>query len=355
MPEHLTWFAAAIVGEQTFWILPVAFAAVLAAAVYRLIGGQNKFVLSAGVASAIIALFAAGLTMQTYSIARNLGCALSLTTYVFGAKVSCQTDKFHAVVFAKPAGQELQTDDYEAHVPARAKPCPCVIIVHGGGWRHGHRSEYRDFDCWLSAQGYVVFDIDYRLANKKDCLFPAQLEDVTNAIDWVHEHASVYGGDPDCIALMGRSAGAHLALMSAYTQELSAVRCVVSYYAPTDLNWDYYHPGRPDVISTRETLENFLGRPPAGDHDRLYLSASPVEYVSTKCPPTLIFQGGHDQVVRTENAEFLKAKLQATGVPVQFVYLPFANHGFDWNQSSWHSQISRATLLNFFKKYLSSA
>jgi acetyl esterase/lipase len=275
------------------------------------------------------------------------------------------------VEFASPGGHSLRLDVYQpqrlsnneqpAHDQADSL-LPAVIVLHGGAWSRGVKSDFVEYDRWLAAGGRVVFDAEYRLADSTQ-RFPAQLEDVNRAIVWVKRHAAQYHVDPARIALLGRSAGGQLALLAAYTAgdpsyqsaadvtQDTRVRAVISFYGPTDLAWDYAHPGRPDVIDTPHTLENFLGGSPATT-PQAYAAASPIEHVNAKSPPTLFLHGGHDQLVLAANVERIMPKLAAAHVPYVYIYLPWANHGCDYNFNGWSSQIIQAKLSQFLDTYL---
>ena len=116
-------------------------------------------------------------------------------------------------------------------------------------------------DNFLAETGYTVFDIDYRLADAS-VHFPAQIDDVATAVNWIKAHSVELKVDPQRIALLGRSAGAQMALAAAYRADLAGqplTKCVVSFYGPTDLAWDYANPVQPDVINARSVLSNYLG------------------------------------------------------------------------------------------------
>jgi dipeptidyl aminopeptidase/acylaminoacyl peptidase len=105
------------------------------------------------------------------------------------------------------------------------------------------------------------------------------------------------------------------------------------------------------VIDTPHVLENYLGGSP-NSAPEVYASASPTEHVSAQSPPTLFLHGGHDQLVRAENVERIMPKLEAAGVEVTYVYLPWANHGFDYNFNGWSSQIAQAEIDKFLDSHL---
>lgn len=90
---------------------------------------------------------------------------------------------------------------------------PAVIYIHGGGWCISDKKHLRYFCQNIAAGGYVVFNINYRLA--PDYAHPAQIEDVLAAMRWVRSHAREFGADPERIFLAGDSAGAHLASLAA--------------------------------------------------------------------------------------------------------------------------------------------
>ena len=119
------------------------------------------------------------------------------------------------IVYASPNGEALEADLYE---PAAAGgPAPVVICAHGGGWKGGLRRTYRFLGPWLATAGYLVLSIDYRLVRGLANRYPAAVDDVRAAIEYVREHADELGADPARIALMGDSAGGHLIALAGLT------------------------------------------------------------------------------------------------------------------------------------------
>lgn len=90
----------------------------------------------------------------------------------------------------------------------RPGPLPAVVYVHGGAFQNLSRDTHWLHALAWSRQGYVVFNIDYRLAPKHR--FPAGLQDVCTAALWVQARAHEFGGDPGCVGLGGDSAGGNL-------------------------------------------------------------------------------------------------------------------------------------------------
>jgi len=301
----------------------------------------------------ITALITVMPTVQALMLAQRRNIPLSFKEYFTGSAVS-DIRVLRDVRFTEVDGTPLELDVYSS--VKRHGHAPAVIVIHGGSWRTGRKSDVKHSSDWLASLGYVVFDVNYRLA-ADGARFPVQLHDVEKAIDWVRAQADEYGVDRSRIALLGRSAGAQLAILAAYRDgkrnslPTDEVRCVVSYYAPTDMEWDYMNPAIPDVIHAVEVLENFLGGAPV-EKKTSYMEASPTEQAKIHAVPTLLIHGQRDQIVRFENVQLLTSKLEAAKVPFEVVDLPWANHGFDVNPTGWASQISNAEVAAFLKRYL---
>ena len=373
-PSYYLWMAAVGVSEWSVWLLLAGLISLACGASALLIDRRSASAW-AGVTLSLVTIACAGVPIvEAHRVAAHRGVSLSWSRYLFGteqADALVTIDVQHDVEFAAPDGHPLRLDVYQPHYSTRREPhtdatsqplSPAVIVIHGGSWSGGTKSDFASYDRWLAAGGRVVFDVEHRLADGAQ-RFPAQIMDIKCAIAWVKSHAAQYHVDPERLALLGRSSGGQLALLAAYTandptlqlgscdaQETS-VRAVISFYGPTDLAWDYTHPGRPDVINTTHVLENYLGGSPTSA-PQAYASASPIEHVSAQSPPTLFLHGGRDQLVRAENVERIMPKLAAADVAVTYVYLPWANHGFDYNFNGWSSQIAQAEIGKFLDSHL---
>lgn len=237
-----------------------------------------------------------------------------------------------------------------------------VIVIHGGSWRGGAKSDFPAWNRWLTKQGYTVFDIDYRLTQPN---WQTSTGDVKCAVIWVKQNSAKFGVSPEKLVLLGRSAGAHLALLAAYTENNSDfvsscpnaqfdsnVKAVISFYAPTDLFWDYNNPSNERVLNGPVTLEKFLDGSPYQSNElrERYAKASPVSHISSQTPPTLLFHGGRDQLVFEQNLIFLDKRLKDENVPHKSIVINYAQHGFDFNFNGWGSQIAKKVLLDFLSQ-----
>jgi acetyl esterase/lipase len=220
---------------------------------------------------------------------------------------------------------------------------PVVLVLHSGGWDSGRRDEFNAFNAALARLGWVVAAMDYRLAPKHP--WPAQREDVLNALEHLREHAKRLAVDPEHVVLLGRSAGAHLALDFAYSTQDPAIQGVISLYGPADLRFAWEH-GRPDdVLDSLRLLRQFCGGEPGAGG--CFDEASPIRHVNAGSPPTLILHGRNDALVWHRQSERLRERLREQGVPQQFVSLPWATHGFDWAPQSPGGQAALYSIEHF--------
>jgi acetyl esterase/lipase len=189
----------------------------------------------------------------------------------------------------------------------------------------------------LASRGYAVAAVEYRVAPRHT--FPAAAEDVRSAVRYLRENAAEFGVDPNRIVLLGRSGGAQLALLVAYDGVDPSIRGVVSLYGPTDLVTAYHQPTPPRLIDVKDTLEKYLaGNPTTAETN--YRNASPVNFVGSETPPTLLVHGSKDNMVRPEQSQRLAARLKAASAEHLLLLLPWATHGFDFNMNGPGGQLS---------------
>jgi acetyl esterase/lipase len=228
-----------------------------------------------------------------------------------------------SLTFAAADGTPLSLEIYQ---PLKTGYYPAIVTIYGGAWQRGKPTQNATFNRYMTAQGYTVVAIDYRHAPRHR--FPAQLEDVQAALQLIVQQAATYEIDPTRIAVMGWSAGAHLAMLAAYQLNTIPIRAVISYYGPINLYKGYDDPPSPDPINTKAVLETFLGGSPK-QLPALYKSASPINYVRPNLPPTLLIYGDHDHLVKPVFGEQLYEDLRATGNKAIFIHIPWAEHAFD--------------------------
>lgn len=223
--------------------------------------------------------------------------------------------------------------------PPGIKPSSLAFIYnHGGGWCYLDKDlGTRPFFRHLVAQGHVVMDVAYRLCPPRG--LPAMVGDVKRAIVWLRSQAGRLGIDPERIVVAGGSAGAHLALLSAYSagdpvltpDELrgadTSVRAVVSYYGVADMYATQAAVNSPEIA-------RLLGGWPSEVPD-VYTLASPIHHIKRGSPATMLIQGTDDWYMPVESTRAMHQKLRDVGTPVVYVELPQTDHAFDFMLPSY--------------------
>ena len=256
---------------------------------------------------------------------------------------------------AGEGGRDLKCDVYRP--PGDVSGAPAVLLVHGGSWRQGDRSQLRGYGILLGRAGYVCVAPEYRLLG--EARWPAAIEDVKAAIRWVRASASSLGVDMNRIAIEGNSAGAHLALLAAGTpglaslegtggnpSESSAVAAVAAIYAPTL----FYAQGTERSSGGLPYLA--LDDAAASDESAAAL-ASPVAHVTSDFPPTFLAHGTTDTTVPVSASVRMYEELVAAHVPVEMHLYAEQPHAFD-AQPKFGRQVA-AEMLLFLDRYLPAA
>lgn len=212
----------------------------------------------------------------------------------------------------------------DLHLPQANGLRPVVLMIHGGGWSGRSRDDMDKVSAKLARQGYAVFNISYRFA--PEYVFPAQYQDLQQALGWITNHADEYRFDLDRVNAWGYSSGAHLAALLASadadslglgtkSDSLPSIRAVVAGGTPADLR---KYSGSPIVMP-------FLG----GDRDEIpqvYAQASPAFHISAGDPPVFLYHGTLDQLVEKEQASDYFRALQAAGVESELYLHRFWGH-----------------------------
>ncbi|MEO5874660.1 MAG: alpha/beta hydrolase [Streptosporangiaceae bacterium] len=214
------------------------------------------------------------------------------------------------------------------------KARPAVVLVHGGYWWGGDRSQMRTQGRAFAKRGYVTFAISYRLSTQ--AVWPAQRNDVGSAITRIRANAKKWGVDRSRIVVVGSSAGGQLATMEGvYGRGLSHVRGIVALSPVNSPLRGYTEGGRMDADgltkNLRRSIIQLLGCTPFPyDTDcwpRL-LDATPEQHASVGDAPMLIIHSAAD-FVGPEHSMSLKAALKSHGVPVTLVSIPGHLHGIE--------------------------
>jgi acetyl esterase/lipase len=267
---------------------------------------------------------------------------------------------YKGITYKMTEKQKLQLNVYE---PKREGLFPVIVFIHGGAWVIGHKDRSVDEKtCKLLANfGYVVYNINYRLLLTEVNAIPDMLSDIRSAIKFAKENAPAFNGDPERIFVFGRSAGAHLALLSTFTKDGPyfepdlgmhpkkdlSVKGVIVFYPPTDLKKLYtsFHS-----IADRTAMEKIIGGKPE-DNVETYQLFSPINYITeenaSNIPPVFIAQGMNDRMVHPDQSIKLHERLRKFNVTSVLLKLPTANHGFDRFLTGLNGQLVYKYLTQF--------
>jgi acetyl esterase len=230
------------------------------------------------------------------------------------------------VTFGHAAGVPLFLDlclPAQAPTPSIARR-PVVVLVHGGSWAHGDKSEWSGICHWLASEGFVAASIGYRLA--PEYVFPAGIDDVETAVRWLRSPAQVaeYSINPDRVGAFGGSAGGNLVSLLGVSATGAAgqgdhVEAVVELSAPIDLTSAGLE--QPDFYP----LElSYLGCT-SYDQCPQAVAASPIFHVAATDPPFFIAQST-DELIPLVQSQRFAAALRAKHVPTIFTTRPGDRH-----------------------------
>jgi acetyl esterase/lipase len=247
------------------------------------------------------------------------------------------------VTYRTVDGEQLKLDVYQ---PAtKGKNRPAVVIIHGGAWTIGDKAWFAPQGNQLAGRGFVAFSLNYRLAPAHT--YPAAVDDVDAAVEWVRKHAKEYGVDPKRIGALGGSAGAHLTGLLATVGKGSLTRghriaAAVSWSGPMD----FVSLAPATGTNAGGSINTFLGCPPDACPDK-HAAASPVTHVDKTDAPMLIVNSTMELVPQTQ-ADAMKAALDKAGVANQAIILPGTAHSRAYSNRVWDQTV--AFMENYLKK-----
>jgi acetyl esterase/lipase len=261
------------------------------------------------------------------------GLPVVFAVFSLGARAGDEPPKAASeqnIVYTKAGTEELKLD--VSRPEGKDGVFPAVILIHGGAWRAGNKSDVRGLVGAFTKHGYVVVAPQYRFCPKET--FPAQVHDVKAAVRWIKTNAKKYQVDPERVGAMGFSAGGHLALMLGLTGPKdglegdvaagapdSRVKAVVNYFGPTDL------AAKDIPVISKPLVKDFLGGTPEAKPEAA-AKASPLTFVSSDDAPVLTFQGTKDPLVPYTQAIKLADAMNTAGVAGRVELLIGASHGW---------------------------
>lgn len=242
----------------------------------------------------------------------------------------------------------METPVITPFIPKEKKSDAAVVIFPGGAYVF--RADHEGAGCanFLSDNGITAFVVDYRV---KPHFFPLPLLDARRAVRFVRANAEKYGIDKNKIAVMGSSAGGHLAAMaSTYTEAIdfedideidnegflpnAQILCYPVICHPTV-----------DGIAHEGSYKNLLGE----NYPALAKSLDPALNVTESTPPAFIWHTANDTAVNVINSYTYAANLRKNGVSCEMHVFPYGDHGLGLAENDPHVSQWSELLVNWFK------
>lgn len=236
------------------------------------------------------------------------------------------------LVYADAGQRPLHLD---AFLPKNTKrKTAAVLIVHGGGWRSGDRSQHIPLAQHLAAKGIAAFTVEYRLST--EAFYPAALFDVKAAVRWLKANAKALNVDTSKIALLGFSAGGQLAALAGVTSHLPklegdlgarAYSSKVNAVIDIDGTLSFVHPESWEAQNTSTVGASawWIGYPRTERLD-LWTEASPFEYAAQNRAPFLFLNSSVERM--HAGRDDFKKKMDELGVYTEIISFKDSPHSF---------------------------
>ena len=218
---------------------------------------------------------------------------------------------------------------------------PLVVGFHGGGWIAGDKSQimyiFSPIIQELRDQGYAVATVQYRFISES-ISFPAPAEDCIDALLYLKNNADKYNFDVNSIGVMGYSAGAQLAMLSAYAQNIFSatgetvdIKYCLSFAGPSTM---YGEELQDYSRNTLYLLEN-LFKGSYAEKEEQYKKGSAHYYINgdTKKVPLLLTHDEHDDVIPYSQSTAMYKKMTESNIPCELLTLNGIQHQIDFGRN----------------------
>jgi acetyl esterase/lipase len=237
---------------------------------------------------------------------------------LFGAQLLAQKKgetpyfKVSDIKYSQKA-KDPRLNSLDIYIPRKGSNSPVIVWIHGGVWTFGDKSDMDYKPEYFTSRGYIFISVNHRLS--PDARFPAHVQDIADAIVWIHNNLIHYSGDPSKIFLMGYASGAHLAALVSVKDHLlreagGSLAMIKGVVLLDGVGFDMAST-MPDAVSkVREWCVDTFGDSPEN-----WADASPVTYVKagSTAPPHLIIYAGTKSPTE-KDALLLSKKLSEAGI-----------------------------------------
>lgn len=237
------------------------------------------------------------------------------------------------LVYCNLTKHDLYVDAFYPKKTKR-KPLPAILIIFGGGWRSGNRTQHIPLAQRLAAKGFVCFTADYRLST--EALYPAAVHDLKAALRWMHANARQFNIDTNKIATLGFSAGGELAALLGTTQQNPAFEgsgcndktsSNVNAVVDIDGTLSFVHPdsGEGNDSKSISAATYWFGYTKSNNFN-LLKEASPLTHAGKNTPPFLFLNSSVDRM-HAGRDDFRKI-LDQYHIYTEVYSFPDSPHGF---------------------------
>ncbi len=283
------------------------------------------------------------------------GLFLLVSTLISSAQTNANFTRTEDVIYGRKFGTALTLDVFK---PAKPNGFGIIFVV-SGGWFSAHEAiNPAMFRAFLD-RGYTVFPVVH--GSQPKFIITEITEDMHRAVRFIRSNAAKYGINPDKLGVTGGSAGGHLSLTlgtqgakgkpdakDPIDRESSAVQAVACFFPPTDF-LNYGKPGEDGVgFGVLKGFKAAFG-PRVDDPEerkKLGREISPIYFVTSNTPPTLIIHGDADTLVPIQQAETFLKRAEDLGVKTELIVKKGQAHGW----KDWTSDF--ALFADWFDEYL---
>ncbi|MDO6416773.1 alpha/beta hydrolase [Sphingomonas sp. BIUV-7] len=288
--------------------------------------------------AAIAVLLAAGVTAHLLYVAVSNGARIDPLQTLSLRRLSDDAGPDESHVYSRPKGEPLRLDVYRGRKPQPRALNPVLVVIHGGGFARGSRTQGAANMRWYADRGWTVVSIDYRLARRDRPTWNLATRDVECALAWTATHAGPLGIDIHRLVLSGGSAGGSLALGAAYASNaersdpdcgphVPRVSAVVVKVPLIDAAGSWNEPRELQRLQ-QMLLSRYIGGSPQRFPAR-YAALDPTRFLRSDTPPTLILGGSDDPLVPPYGAVAFARKAKAMGRDVRHILFPYSGHDFN--------------------------
>lgn len=239
-----------------------------------------------------------------------------------------------AVTFTNVSYGDDPQQVYDLYLPEgrTAETTKVIVIIHGGGWTSGDKSDMAASVAFVQAfhPDHAIVNVNYVLATFPDIpAFPNQYFDIQSVINQITAQSEDLQVLPE-FGMIGASAGAHLAMMYDYVYDINdQVKFVINIVGPSDFT-DPFYADDPNFAIALDFFVDESQYPSGTDYAAVN---SPALQVSSLSSPTLLFYGNQDPLVPLTNGTRLDSQLNTSNIPHLFTVYQ-GGHGDDWSEES---------------------